>query len=280
MKSFAPLPKLSQSGRSREYDARTFEEIAQIVHSWLFHNDMSHRDMDRALLDLDPSVSKGWQSMGVLHYLGLKKQFKGIFLGYSITEAIGALDKDTQDWGQIIRLLRSQDEEANETYLKDLEATGKAADGRFLQHLEQRLQELGHTSTVNTNGQGRREQGILRALLFRGNTEAACALCHNQLPTNLLVAAHIKPRSHCREEERKDPNIVMPVCKIGCDDFFERGYLVIDRTGAVKVNEARNISTDLRRILAEREGKRCSHFNAETSTYFEQKRSFVAAQDG
>jgi hypothetical protein len=280
MENFAHIPKLAQSGRSREYDARTFEEIAQIVYSWLFQNNTSHRDMDRALLDLDPGVSKGWQSMGVLHCLGLKKQFKGIFLGHSITEAIGALDKDTQDWGQIIRLLRSQDEAANETYLKDLEATGKAVDDRFQQHLELRLQELGHTSTVNTNVQGRREQGILRALLFHGNTEGTCALCHNQLPTTLLVAAHIKPRSDCREEERKDPNIVMPVCKIGCDDFFERGYLIIDQTGAVKVNEAANISTDLRRILAEREGKICSHFNAETSTYFEQKQSFVTAQDG
>ena len=53
-----------------------------------------------------------------------------------------------------------------------------------------------------------------------------CAFAIETLPTNLLVAAHIKPRSKCSTSERKNPNVVMPLCKIGCDDFFEKGYLI------------------------------------------------------
>lgn len=60
------IPKLDPSGRDREYKQRNFEEISQIVHTWLFNNEVGHRKMDRDILGLDLLTSKGWQSMGVL----------------------------------------------------------------------------------------------------------------------------------------------------------------------------------------------------------------------
>jgi hypothetical protein len=42
----------------------------------------------------------------------------------------------------------------------------------------------------------------------------------------MLVAAHIKQRSQCTAPERADyrANIVA-MCKLGCDELFERGYI-------------------------------------------------------
>ncbi len=275
MQNLTDIPRQSRSGRSREYNDRTHNEIAQITNSWLLAGDMSHRDMDREILGLDPAVSKGWQSMGVLHFLGLKRQFKGIFRGKTVSEAIEALSNDDQNWVEIIRLLRSQNTAADLDYAHSLEETGKDIDSKFLENLEHRLSELGHTDTANSSAQTRREQAILRTLLFKGGAQSTCALCHNELPTSLLVAAHIKPRTDCLDDERKDPNVVMPVCKIGCDDFFEKGYITVDHAGSVRINDAKPISADLRRILTEIEGNHCSYFNAATSAYFDYKRMLV-----
>ena len=104
------LPKLDPSNRDREYKQRNFEEISQIVHTWLFNNDVGHREMDRDILGLDPLSSKGWQSMGVLHYLGLKKEFKGIFQNSDLNQAISNLKSDEQDFSFIIELLENTSE--------------------------------------------------------------------------------------------------------------------------------------------------------------------------
>ena len=67
--------------------------------------------------------------------------------------------------------------------------------------------------------------------------EKNCAICHRTFPVDLMVAAHIKPRSKCSTSERKNPNIVMPVCKVGCDDFFEKGYIKVGKDGVVQIND-------------------------------------------
>lgn len=64
----------------------------------------------------------------------------------------------------------------------------------------------------------RREQAILRAALGIGTGSESllhpCGLCGREVPENLVVAAHIKPRSECSEDERLDiPTIaILPVC--------------------------------------------------------------------
>lgn len=54
------IPSLDRSKRIREYNGRSFEEVAEIVGQWLFRSDVGHREMDRDILGLDPSVSKDW----------------------------------------------------------------------------------------------------------------------------------------------------------------------------------------------------------------------------
>lgn len=52
----------------------------------------------------------------------------------------------------------------------------------------------------------------------------------------------------------------MPVCKLGCDDFFEKGYVVVDMEGFVRVTVKKQLSADLQLALADLEGKECTHW--------------------
>ncbi|MDA9836532.1 hypothetical protein N9C20_02205 [Luminiphilus sp.] len=265
------IPSLDRSRRIREYNGRSFEEVAEIVGQWLFRDDVGHREMDRDILGLDPSISKGWQSMGVLHYLGLKKEFKGLFLGLSREAGIELLATDDQDFRFIIELLNTSSENYQETLIAQLAAAGEKNDPNFKKNYEYSLSELRATDRHSVSAYGRVEQGLLRALLFGGKSQAQCALCHKELPTDLLVTAHIKPRSKCSTSERINPNVVMPVCKLGCDDFFEKGYVVVDMEGFVRITGTKQLSADLHLALADLEGKVCSHFGPSTKEFFSYK---------
>ena len=118
------IPKLDPSSRSREYKDRTYDEISEIVYIWLFHDNQGHREIDASVLGLDPLVSKGWQSMGVLHYLGLKKQFKALFQGHSLDFAINSLARDSQDFSPIIELLEMRNQVLEQLYVMPWNNTG------------------------------------------------------------------------------------------------------------------------------------------------------------
>ena len=120
------IPQLDPSFRDREYKQRNFDEISQIVHTWLFRTDVGHREIDRDILGLDPLNSKGWQSMGVLHFLGLKKEFKGIFAKTDLQNSIKLLEEDHQDFNIIIELLENATLENDDILITSLFETGKS----------------------------------------------------------------------------------------------------------------------------------------------------------
>ncbi|WP_295664426.1 Helicase associated domain protein [uncultured Mucilaginibacter sp.] len=68
--------------------------------------------------------------------------------------------------------------------------------------------------------------GLQKALFNAGQT-FECAFCGSYFPRGLMVAAHIKPRALCQHQERLDLNVVVPACKFGCDELFERGYISV-----------------------------------------------------
>ena len=43
-----------------------------------------------------------------------------------------------------------------------------------------------------------------------------------------LVAAHKKKRTLCNPAERRDPDIVMPLCVFGCDFLYENRHVIVD----------------------------------------------------
>jgi hypothetical protein len=115
---------------------------------------------------------------------------------------------------------------------------------------------------------GRVEQSYLRHILFDGKEHADCSLCGRSLPVGLLIAAHVKPRSECSRRERLDvPNIVFSVCLLGCDAFYERGFLGVGKRGRIVVSTAqsgRAIKAEFRRFR----GRTCRDWNKGREEYF------------
>ena len=116
---------------------------------------------------------------------------------------------------------------------------------------------------------GRVEQSFLRRVLFGSVKESICSLCGRLLPTTLLVAAHIKPRSECTEDERRDvEHIVFSLCVLGCDALYERGFVSVLPEGEVCTSVA-DRSRTFKAILRGFCGKRCVAWKESTAHYFE-----------
>ena len=266
------LPKLNyEKSSDRQYKKIPSTEVSEIVYRWLFEG-ATTREMDRDVLGLDPDKSDGWPSMGVLHFLGLKRPFQGFFRDQHISDALSRMEQSQQDFSKIVLLLQGRQAPLSESDIKKLTTSANKRTKDFVDTYGKRLAELDSTDTGYRSAKFRKEQATLRTILFGGKETAQCALCHQQFPTKLLVAAHIKPRARCSSLERTDPNIVMPACKTGCDDFFEHGFLIVEGDGVIQANKAAQATTDLRRMLADREGLRCTHHNPLTAGYFKYRR--------
>lgn len=99
------LPSLEYSNRSKEYDLYSPIERAEVIYGYLFEGH-SHRQLDTLFLGKDGTISRGWQSMGILHYLGIIGKHKNIFNGFSLNQAIQILNDDkTQNFESIIKYL-------------------------------------------------------------------------------------------------------------------------------------------------------------------------------
>ena len=101
-----------------------------------------------------------------------------------------------------------------------------AAEQRY-EEFSQRLRSISQTD-IASDQMGRKEQSTLREWLFKGRELAACAICGKEYTVGAMRTAHKKKRSECSEEERRDPNIVMPLCVFGCDFLYEERYLYIE----------------------------------------------------
>jgi hypothetical protein len=113
---------------------------------------------------------------------------------------------------------------------------------------------------------GRCEQQLLRRLVVGRSQAYTCQMCNRELPVDLLVAAHIKPRSACDEEERRDPKNVIALCKLGCDDLFERGYIVVEAGKVVEGRKAKTLA--VREYVAALSGQDCPAWDLSRKAYF------------
>ena len=87
---------------------------------------------------------------------------------------------------------------------------------------------------LQVRGWQRAEQSKARKRLLSGSSEGTCKLCDRKMSAEFLVAAHIKRRTSCTDDEKRDlDNVMMLCCKFGCDELFERGYVAVDSGGPV-----------------------------------------------
>jgi len=115
---------------------------------------------------------------------------------------------------------------------------------------------------------GRTEQAFLRNVLFNGKKVSNCGICGKEYPISFLVAAHIKKRAECSEEEKRDyKNIIMPMCRFGCDELYEKGYIAIDN-GIVVDTKSKYKTNAISDYLDSIIGLKCSYWSDTTKLYF------------
>ncbi|WP_199930314.1 EVE domain-containing protein [Brevibacillus brevis] len=86
-----PLP--DPVSRNREFLSYSEQKRSEVVFEYLFKGN-THRWIDEHTLELDPDWSRGYQAMGILHHLGLKNAYKGIFKSISVSEAIDLIEQE------------------------------------------------------------------------------------------------------------------------------------------------------------------------------------------
>jgi hypothetical protein len=132
------------------------------------------------------------------------------------------------------------------------------------------LQELDESAVLDDRREvaARIEQGFIRQQLFRGKENERCAICGRLFPIDLLRAAHIKRRAACSPDEKRDyTNNVLPMCTLGCDELFERGYIVVRNGRVAKGKPGRTPPVDdyIARVI----DTPCLAYYRDSGTYFD-----------
>ncbi|WP_223701704.1 hypothetical protein [Sutcliffiella deserti] len=106
------VPELEPVNRSREYNLYEESLRNKVVYEYLFNSE-SHRGLDERVLGLDADESRGYQAMGILHYIGLKGKHKGIFKELSIKQAIELLERQQSNFSLVVQSLNSINSQVN-----------------------------------------------------------------------------------------------------------------------------------------------------------------------
>ncbi|MEK4236202.1 hypothetical protein [Paenibacillus sp. FSL H7-0714] len=113
----------------------------------------------------------------------------------------------------------------------------------------------------------RKDQVKLRQSLLAGRTHAPCVICGETFPNEFLWAAHLKKRTACKDEEKRDhENIARLMCKFGCDDLYEKGFLSVVEGEIRLLKKSGSAIVDKKLQLLE--GRICTAWNPKTSSYF------------
>ena len=121
---------------------------------------------------------------------------------------------------------------------------------------------------TETKGSGRKEQRKLRELHLKNRKTGTCSICGSELPSNLLVAAHIKKRSKCTLDEKKDlANVATPMCVLGCDALFEKGYIGVNEGKVASIKPAQ--TNHAKSHVSILDGESCRDWTEENQKYYE-----------
>jgi hypothetical protein len=116
------------------------------------------------------------------------------------------------------------------------------------------------------------EHDVIVDYLFGVTESRECAICSKHYPNQLLVAGHIKKRKDATRKERLDLNIVMPVCKLGCDELFEYGYIYVDENNILKKNLGKDSTIELDHFIEKLIDKKIEYVNENNKRYFHHHR--------
>jgi predicted restriction endonuclease len=214
------VPKLEPVPRSREYLSYTDAIRDKVVYEYLFHS-RSHRWLDENIIGIDPEYSRGYQSMGILHYIGLKNQHKGIFENLTINNALEILEKQNSDFSlviEVLKRLKKQTVNISEQVVKeDIEAE---LFEEQVTYREGAVQEY-YGKRYERNPESRK-----KAIEIHGLN---CVICgfnfeevYGERGKDFIEVHHVKPLSAIKEKVEINPETdLVPVCS-NCHRMIHR----------------------------------------------------------
>lgn len=231
------IPKLDRESRSREYNSYNEEQRRKVVYASLFEG-KTHREIDKEVLHLDSDYSRGWQSMGILHYLGLKKNFRGIFSGMTVAQAVAALE-DTRDpeYKTLIDILSGVEDATEKRIENDIQV--ETEDVQEV-HSEGKPTKY-YTTRYERNPVNRRE-----AIRIHGTKCMACGFdfekAYGELGKDYIEVHHIVPLASRNEEIQVNPATDLIVVCANCHRMIHR-----KRDHVLSLEELKEIIKDNRR---------------------------------
>lgn len=211
------IPKLDRENRSREYNRYNDEQRYKVVYALLFEG-KTHREIDKDVLHLNSDYTHGWQAMGILHYLGLKKNFRGIFSGMTVEQAISAL-KDTKDpeYNILIEILSGSEEIIEKRIENDIQIESEDA---------QAVRSEGKPTKYYTTRYERNPANRREAIRIHGTRCMACGFdfekAYGELGKDYIEVHHVVPLASQNEEIKVNPATDLIVVCANCHRMIHR----------------------------------------------------------
>ncbi|CAH0248957.1 hypothetical protein SRABI80_02938 [Peribacillus frigoritolerans] len=216
------VPSLEPVKRSREYNLYDDSIRDRVVYESLFHA-RTRRWLDEHIIGLNPDESRGYQAMGILHFIGLKDKHKGIFKGLSIYEAVQLLEQQDSDFNLVIQSLYrfnnqiEKNQKLVEVIIDDIdsekaEEESYYKDGSVKQYYGKRYE--------------RNPENRKKAIEIHGLSCVACGFNYEEVygerGKDFIEVHHVKPLSTIGDEVVIDPkNDLVPVCS-NCHRMIHR----------------------------------------------------------
>lgn len=219
--SILNVPPLQPVSRSREYYLYDESKRDKSVYEYLFNSE-SHRWIDEHILELNAVESRGYQAMGILHFIGLKSVHKGIFSEMSLDDAIIILEEQDSDFSLVIQCLyrlnqieenqNLQDVITNDIESEKAEEESYYTDGSVKSYYGMRYE--------------RNPENRKRAIEIHG---LSCVVCgfnfekvYGERGKDFIEVHHVNPLSTIGEEVKIDPKVdLVPVCS-NCHRMIHR----------------------------------------------------------
>ncbi|MGA5820201.1 hypothetical protein ACPC54_20320 [Kitasatospora sp. NPDC094028] len=213
-----------------------------------------------------------------MEVLGVEERFDGRFFGAELMEAL-RLSANKQSSpvpvsdlevmaGLVNSLNRLENDEARDAPTPPGASDSAAALGPVDIVPPPRFLDLDDDLDRLTTAIARREQTGLRRRMFNGSPSARCDLCGRTLPSRLVRAAHVRKRSECDADQRRDTANLMAACVLGCDALFEDRFIHVTAEGLVALSQETLASEDLASAAGFLDGRRCTAHTSDSEPYF------------
>lgn len=224
------IPILKRSDRKREYEYFSTEQHQAVVEAYLFKG-MSYKKIEEEVLGLNSDYFRGYRSMSILRYLGIRNEFKGLFRGMTIAQAVTELKQLANvDYEDIIAILSG----------KEFSETKCEEDIQSETVIDYKIAKEGKSELFYTTRYERSPILRKRAIQIHGTTCMACKFnfyeFYGARGKDYIEVHHLIPLSTIEEEFEINPVTDMAVVCSNCHRMIHR-----ERTNILSIDELKKI---------------------------------------